>query len=340
MLTPQQIHDHLLSPDASALIAQADQLRHETLGDGVKLRGLIELSSVCTRNCTYCGLRAGNPLAVRYTLTPAEVLAAAHQAAKLRFGTVVIQAGESTKAIPTAWISELVKRIKGETGQFVTLSLGERPPKDFEVWHQAGADRYLLRFETSDLAFFKQIHPEQSDTATPIGEHPRLYRLRLLKELGYEIGGGIMVGIPGQTFNILTQDIVTFGALQLDMIGLGPYIAHPQTPLGQLPIPHSPNQVPATAEMACRVMALARLMRPTANIPSTTALSSVDPVAGRRMGLQCGANVFMPNLTPAHYRQAYQIYPGKICVKAPEADDMGHLLADFAAIHRHQEIDA
>lgn len=335
-MTHTQILEALHAEDPTPLYQQADNLRREHMGDGIKLRGLVELSSVCVRNCTYCGLRVGNPHVVRYTLTTEELITCAQQAQALHLGTVVLQAGESTSNIPASWIAEVIRRIRGETGQRITLSLGERSPDEFALWREAGAERYLLRFETSNLPLFASIHPG----VDPHKEHPRLQRLRILKSLGYEVGGGVMIGIPGQSYDMLVEDILTFNRLHLDMIGLGPYIPHPDTPLYHVPNLPEAKQVPATADMACRTLALARILNPHANIPSTTALSSIDPLSGRRKGLTCGANVFMPNLTPTQYRKAYALYPGKICVNIPDADDMTHLLADFSHLNRFHLHDA
>lgn len=315
----------LTAPDASALFAEARAVRARTKGDGVFLRGLIELSSVCDRDCLYCGMRHSNQSARRYALRDDEILACARLARDLRFGTVVLQAGEC----PSLWtrdrVAALVRRIKGETGQRVTLSLGERSEADTAAWREAGADRYLLRFETTDRALFAHIHPGAPLT----GAHPRLDQLRRMKAQGYEIGAGMMLGLPGQTLESVVEDLLTLRDLAVDMVGLGPYLSHPQTPLGQ---ESTPSEVPVSADFTCRCYALARLLLPAANIPSTTALSTLDPAHGRHMGFEAGANVFMPNLTPAAYRDGYQIYPDKICVVAPEADARSALYADLAAV--------
>lgn len=315
----------LTAPDASALFAEARAVRAKAKGDGVCLRGLVELSSVCDRDCLYCGMRHANPGVRRYAMRDEEIVACARLARDLRFGTVVLQAGECPALWSRARVAALVRRIKAETGQRVTLSLGERSEADTAAWREAGADRYLLRFETSDRALFAQIHPG----APRDGEHPRLAQLRRMKAQGYEIGGGMMLGLPGQTLESVVEDLLTLRALGLDMVGLGPYLAHPDTPLGKRP---PSGEVPVSADFTCRCYALARLLLPDANIPATTALSTLDPARGRRMGFEAGANVFMPNLTPAAYREGYQIYPGKICVVAPEADAITALRADLAAL--------
>jgi biotin synthase len=259
------------------LYEQADSVRREYVGDAVHLRGLIEVSSYCVRQCMYCGLRRGNSDLPRYRMTRVEILECARQAETLGYGTVVMQAGEDD-ALTAEWIAEIVRWIKRETTLAVTLSLGERREDELRVWRKAGADRYLLRFETSDPKLFRLIHPSPRTAALS-----RLPLLEQLKVMGYEAGGGVMVGIPGQSFESLAQDVLTFRALDLDMIGIGPYIAHPSTPLGAgalRPDIAAADQVPASEEMVYKMIALARIMCPTANIPSTSALATINN--GRR----------------------------------------------------------
>lgn len=321
-MTREAILNYLTAPTADALFAEARRVRHATKGNGVFLRGLIELSSICDRNCLYCGMRHENPNVRRYAMHDDEIVACAALAAELNFGTVVLQAGECERLWTQARISQLIRRIKAETGQKITLSLGERSEDDTAAWKAAGADRYLLRFETTDRALFNRIHPGSPQTE----EHPRIAQLKRMKAQGYEVGSGVMLGIPGQTLDSVVEDLLTFAELKLDMVGLGPYLKHPETPLGQS---DQTSEVPVSADFTCRCYALTRLLLPNANIPSTTALSTLDPLNGRTLGLTSGANVFMPNLTPAVYREGYQIYPGKICVVAPQADSLDALKATF-----------
>ena len=299
------------------LFAQADAVRKRYVGDAVHLRGLIEVSSHCRRQCMYCGLRRENRNLARYRMNRDEILDCAREAVALGYGTVVMQAGEDD-ALTAEWIAEIVRWIKRETPLAVTLSLGERSEGDLQLWRDAGADRYLLRFETSDLDLFRAIHPEQYP-----GSPDRLTLLRRLKRLGYEAGGGVMVGIPGQSFQSLADDVLTFCDLDLDMIGIGPYISHPATPLGSgrlQPFIDPEQQVPASEEMVYKMVALARIVCPTANIPSTTALATINKSHGRKQGLLVGANVVMPNLTPVKHRAFYQIYPAKACIDESAAD--------------------
>lgn len=298
----------------------ADQVRRQQVGDDVHLRGLIEISNHCTRLCAYCGIRAANRTLTRYRMTPEEILDCARQATRFGYGTVVLQAGED-EGISGPCMADLVGRIKQETGLAITLSLGERSLEELTIWRRAGADRYLLRIETSNPALFAKIHPPR------VGEnqHPgiRVELLREMRRMGYEVGSGSLIGIPGQSFDDLAADIELYRTLDLDMIGVGPFIPHPQTPLGSLPPAPVPDwQVPNTEIMTYKVVALARLFCPQANIPSTTALATLNPGTGRELGLQRGANIIMPNLTPAVYRPLYEIYPGKACLQ--ETADQCH----------------
>ncbi|MFA6244821.1 MAG: [FeFe] hydrogenase H-cluster radical SAM maturase HydE [Candidatus Hydrogenedentales bacterium] len=294
------------------LYRMADEVRREAVGDEVHLRGLIEISNCCSRQCGYCGLRAGNREIERYRMTEDEILECARQAAQYRYGTVVLQGGEDF-GIERDWLAEIVRRIKAETPLAVTLSLGERPYDDLAAWKEAGANRYLLRFETSDPDLYALIHPAAAGQLAM----NRIEILEQLRELGYEVGSGVMIGIPGQTYTCLALDIALFRRLDLDMIGVGPYISHPETPLGtgDWVRPILPQeQVPNTEQMTYKAVALTRLVCPEANIPSTTALATINKETGRELGLMRGANVVMPNMTPAKYRALYEIYPAKACI--------------------------
>jgi biotin synthase len=304
------------------LYAWADRVRKENVGDAIHLRGLIEISNHCSRQCMYCGLRQGNRQLRRYRMTRDEILDCAREGELLGYRTVVVQGGEDDALTPE-WIAEIVSWIKRNTDLAVTLSLGERSEDELRMWRAAGADRYLLRFETSDQQLFRIIHPPKRSDASD-----RLHLLRMIKGLGYEAGGGVMVGIPGQSYAILADDIQQFHDLNLDMIGIGPYIPHPATPLGTgalRPKIAASEQSAPTEEMAYKMVALARITCPTANIPATTALATINKTSGRRQGLSVGANVVMPNLTPVKYRSLYQIYPAKACIDE-DANDCNRCL--------------
>lgn len=317
--------------ELAQLWEEADRLRRDRVGDEVHLRGLIEISNVCRRQCHYCGLRAGNRALGRYRMSADEILACAGQAAAYGYGTVVMQSGED-EGITGEWMAGIIARIRRETPLAVTLSLGERSETDLVAWREAGADRYLLRFETSNRGLYDRIHPSRAGLRSD-----RLALLIRLRELGYEIGSGVMVGIPGQTHADLAEDLTLFRELDLDMIGIGPFIAHPATPLGRAvaegrPLP--PDQVPATEGMTCKAIALARLLCPEAHIPSTTALATINRRRGRELGLTRGANVVMPNLTPSPYRAAYEIYPDKTAVDATAEETHAAVVERLRAIGR------
>jgi len=288
-----------------ALWNAANLVRQRSVGDEVHLRGLAEASNFCSRNCAYCGIRAANKSIKRYRMTEEEILFCAKTAVNLGYGTLVMQTGEDP-GLTCGFIANVIHRIKSETPLAVTLSLGERDENELKEWKAAGADRYLLRFETSDRTLFEKIHPP-----LPGKKSDRLSILNMLKKIGFETGSGVMIGIPGQRFSSLTNDIVLFGELDLDMIGVGPFVPHPATPLGTTSNGLLENQVPATPQMTYKVLALSRLVCPQANIPSTTALATLGGKNARMLGLERGANVVMPNLTPAGYRAMYEIYPDK-----------------------------
>jgi len=303
----------------------ADETRRANVGDEVHLRGLVEFSNHCARRCAYCGLNVGNESLVRYRMTLDAIVGCARKAVEFGYGTVVLQSGEDYGAT-AEWMAAVVRRIKNETPLAVTLSLGERSDDDLRLWREAGADRYLLRFETSNPRLFERTHP-----SLPGRRSDRIAILRALRRLGYETGSGVMIGIPGQTYEDLADDILLFRGLDLDMIGVGPFIPHPSTPLGQRRNPQSairnsqsPQSFPPTPAgqqapndelMTYKVVALSRLVCPRANIPSTTALATLNLAGGRELALRRGANVVMPNLTPPEYRTLYEIYPAKACLR-------------------------
>lgn len=325
-----ELIDLLTTTDPAAiedLWQRADRTRRDHVGDAVHLRGLIEISNHCSRTCAYCGLRAPNTRTTRYRMTHQQILEAADLAGELGYGTVVLQSGEDPMHTGP-WVRDLVAAIKSRTPLAVTLSLGERPRDDLAMWRDAGADRYLLRFETSNRQLFQRIHlPKPSQPPTPESGcvSVRIDMLAELRDLGYEVGSGVMVGLPGQTYEDLADDLLTFARLELDMVGLGPFIPHPDTPLAQqnphTPLPQHdprhahPDRPRPDVLTTCKMIALTRLMLPDSNIPSTSALATIDTEHGRELALQRGGNVIMPNVTPTHFRTQYQIYPGKACIR-------------------------
>jgi biotin synthase len=293
-----------LNPDTdpAPLFARADQVRREQVGDAVHLRGLIEFSNYCRRRCYYCGIRAGNLKVRRYRLTPEQILDCARTAVKLNYKTVVMQSGEDPYLSPRS-LASIVERVKTETGLAITLSVGEHTKEDYKLLRSAGADRFLLRFETSDHKLFSMLKPDS--------DYDNRFRcLAWLKEAGFQVGSGVMAGLPGQSAESMADDILLFKQLELDMIGIGPFIANPDTPLG--------GAVCGTLDIALRMVALTRIATLNTHIPATTAMATVHP-KGRQKALKCGANVLMPNISPTEHRVDYSLYPGKICAsEAPE----------------------
>lgn len=262
-------------------------------GSHVRVRGLIEFSNQCRRNCRYCGLRAPNTRLARYCLSTEEILAAARDAVQGGVDTIVLQSGEY--AVEPQWLAGVVAAIR-RLGVAVTLSVGEQPAAACALWREAGAERFLLKHETADAALYAALHPGHV-----LDE--RLAQLRLLRGLGYEIGSGFMLGLPGQRPESLADDILLAQELGVEMCGVGPFIAQADTPLGAYPS--------GPVELTLRVMAVLRLALPWANLPATTALASLSPETGQAEGLRVGGNVLMPSFTPPRYRQDYRIYDNK-----------------------------
>jgi biotin synthase len=330
-MTRKKIVEWLKTDDEKVLEElwrQADQARQLAVGDDVHLRGLLEISNYCARSCQYCGLRVESTELPRYRMPESEIMDCVREVVSYGYGTVVMQAGEDF-GLKADWISHIVHRIKTETDLAVTLSLGERSLEELAQWREAGADRYLLRFETSNRSLFERIHPSLPDQVSD-----RIELLKQIRKLGYETGSGVMIGIPGQTWEDLADDILMFRELDLDMIGVGPFISHGGTPLG-----HSsdddPGQVPNTELMTYKVLALARLVCPMANIPSTSALATLNLAQGRELGLLRGANIVMPNLTPKQYRPLYEIYPAKACIDETAAECRSCMHGRILSVNRN-----
>ena len=281
-----------------ALRTAADEVRRENYGDMVYLRGLIEISSYCKRNCLYCGLRAENRNAERYRLSKEEILSCCEEGYGLGYRTFVLQGGEDPY-YTDEMICDIVRSIKEKYPDCaVTLSIGEKSRESYEKYYEAGADRYLLRHETADPAHYGKLHPANMSSEN------RKRCLWDLKEIGYQVGSGIMVGSPYQTTAHLIADLRFLQELQPDMIGIGPYITHHATPFKDMPS--------GSAELTLRLLSILRLMFPYVLLPATTALGTLLP-DGRERGLQAGANVVMPNLSPTGVRKKYDLYENKIC---------------------------
>lgn len=289
--------------EIESLYKQAYQVKKGYVGTKVYFRGLIELSNICAKNCYYCGIRSGNSNVQRYQIGKEEVLAEARWCYEQRYGSLVLQGGEREDRAWTDFVTELVIGIKelsqGKLG--ITLSLGEQTEDVYRQWFEAGAHRYLLRIEESNTMLYKTLHPADHSF-----EH-RLESLRMLRKLGYQNGTGVMIGLPGQTVEHLADDILFFFDEDIDMIGMGPFIPHHETPFGHLVAEYDPAHA---LEMGLKMIAVTRIALKDVNIASTTALQALQPV-GREMGLLAGANIIMPNVTDTSFRKSYQLDEGK-----------------------------
>lgn len=296
--------------DDTGLYEAADKIRRENYGDKVYIRGLIEISSYCKNNCFYCGLRAGNKLAERYRLNKEEILSCCKEGFDLGFRTFVMQGGEDNY-FTDEFMCSVIYEIKSLYPDCaVTLSLGERSYESYKALKSAGADRYLLRHETANDIHYAKLHPEDMKLSE------RKKCLYNLKELGYQVGSGFMVGSPFQTFENLAEDLLFLKELQPQMIGIGPFIFHKDTPFK--------NEKSGSLYLTLKMISLLRLMFPKALIPSTTALSSISP-KGRELGLKAGANVVMPNLSPQGVRAKYNLYDNKAYSGSEAAESLAIL---------------
>lgn len=298
------------------LFKTADEVREKYVGNEVHLRGLIEFSNICKCNCKYCGLRKDNSELERYRLSIEEAYDFAKKAKEYGYKTVVLQSGEDSY-YSVERLVKLLQDIK-KLDLAITLSIGERTFEEYKAFKEAGADRYLIRIETTDKELYKKMHPNMSF-------ENRVRCLKDLKALGYEVGTGCLVGLPEQTIDSLANDILFFKEIDADMIGIGPFIPNQNTPLK--------DAKGGTFEMALKVMALTRILLPTINIPATTAMETLNP-NGRLIALQSGANVVMPNVTEGNYRRKYEIYPGKICVGDTPAQCRGCISGKIQSIGR------
>ncbi len=315
------------SDDKKLLFDKALQTKLAHLDNHVHLRGLIEYSNVCTKSCLYCGVRSKNPNFERYTLSDEEVIECAKLAHELGYGSVALQSGERSDKAFTDKITHLVKEIKkidnGSLG--ITLSLGEQSEETYRRWFEAGAHRYLLRIEASNEELYYRIHSRDDKHHF----QTRLNCIDTLLKIGYQTGTGVMVGLPFQTMDNLADDLLFFRKKDVAMVGMGPFIPHPDTPLWQYR-----DQIPPAEErmeMTLKMIATLRLMMPEINMVAATANQTLDPF-GREKAIAVGANVIMPNLTPNAYREEYFIYPDKANVKDKPGQTQTELDKSLAAI--------
>lgn len=310
----EQLQTLLATTDEQAINYLRDTARKvadDIYGKQVFIRGLIEFTNYCKNDCIYCGIRRSNPNAQRYRLTEEEILSCCANGYELGFRTFVLQGGEDPYFTDER-ICNIVAKIKQDYPDCaVTLSIGEKDKASYQAFYDAGADRYLLRHETADEAHYQSLHPAEMSF-----QH-RIQCLYDLKEIGYQVGCGFMVGSPGQTVDTLYEDLMFIKKLQPHMVGIGPFIPQKDTPFGQEPA--------GTMEQTLRLLSIIRLIHPHVLLPSTTALGTIHPL-GREKGIQAGANVVMPNLSPVAVREKYKLYDNKICT-GDEAAECRHCMA-------------
>ncbi len=291
------------------LFEHSRQVKEDVLGKKIYFRGLVEFSNICSKDCYYCGIRKGNSNVIRYNASDEEILEACRYAWLNRFGSVVLQSGETSSKAFVKRVDKLLKKIKqlsnNELG--ITLSCGEQSRETYIRWFESGAHRYLLRIEASNPELYYKIHPGNVRHSYA----RRIEALHHLKETGYQTGTGVMIGLPFQSLEDLAADLLFFKQIDIDMCGMGPYIEHEHTPLYEYR--HLLKSRQERFDLALKMIAALRLLMPDINIAAATALQAIDP-AGREKALSIGANVIMPNLTPCEYRKEYLLYEDKPCL--------------------------
>jgi len=299
--------------DVEVLRKAAEDLCFACVGNKVHFRGLVEFSNICRCDCHYCGIRKSNSAITRFILSSDEVMQAARWCAEQGYGSLVLQSGERCDEVFIQFVENAVRRIRAETrtvrqpdGLGITLCVGEQTRETYARFKEAGAHRYLLRIESSSPRLFRQLHPEAQSL-----DH-RLQCLQWLREEGFQVGTGVMIGVPDQTLADLADDVLFFRSLDVDMIGMGPYIVHKQTPMAKYEAEMALRRE-EVYQLALNMIAVTRLVLRNVNIAATTALQAMKPT-GREEGLTYGANVIMPQLTPTEFRKDYQLYEGKPCL--------------------------
>ncbi len=289
------------------LFEDAKTVREKVLGKKVYFRGLIEFSNICAKNCFYCGIRKSNKNPSRYNLSDDEIVDAAIYSWKEGYGSIVLQSGEIASKDFTKRIENLLIKISQATnaGLRVTLSLGEQDYDTYKRWFEKGAQRYLLRIETSNLELYSKIHPDDPNHQFS----KRIESLENLRKIGYQTGTGVMIGLPGQNSEHLAKDLKFMHDFGIDMVGMGPYIEHAETPMANLDNGLSLHD---RFDLSLKMIALLRLLMPKINIAAATALQSIDKL-GREKAIKVGANVVMPNVTPGKFRDSYKLYDNKPC---------------------------
>lgn len=299
---------NLKGKDKTQLFEKAAEVKKNGIGDVVYFRGLVEFSNICAKNCLYCGIRKDNENFQRYNLDDEAIVEAAQFAHENKFASIVLQSGELYSDNFTKRISTLLEKIHQKTnGDLrVTLSCGEQSRETYEQWYNAGAHRYLLRVESSNPELYKKIHPDNKLHRF----QNRIDALNLLKDTGYQVGTGVMIGLPFQTVDNLAADIEFMRDFGIDMVGMGPYIEHSDTPLYQYK--NTLWDIEERFQVALKMIAVLRLTMPEINIAAATALQAIDKL-GREKAVKAGANVIMPNITPGQHRDDYLLYQNKPC---------------------------
>lgn len=306
---------NLQGDEKKQMFRKAHETRLEYCGNKVYFRGLIELSNLCKKDCYYCGIRKTNTNLTRYELTDEEIIEAAQFAFDNNYGSIVLQSGENTSKSFVNKIERVLKKIKlisdGKLG--VTLSLGEQSEETYQRWFSAGGHRYLIRIEESNQILYNKLHP--ADKLHSFDD--RLESLKIIERVGFQVGTGVMIGLPYQTISHLADNILFMKDLNLDMCGMGPYIEHQDTPLYSLK--EGLLKLEERIDLSFKMIAVLRLIMKDINMAATTALQAIDPV-GREKALQVGANIIMPNITPGKYRDDYKLYDNKPCTDENPAD--------------------
>ena len=290
--------------DLSKLFKKADEIRKKYVGNDVHIRGILEFSNYCKNDCLYCGIRKSNTKLNRYRIEAKEIIKIAENAVNaLGFKTILLQSGEDDfykKEI----MEDIIKTILKKCDCRIALSIGERPIEEYKGFYEAGARRCLIRFETSNKKLFEKLHPSSSSTKNSLGK--RIWLIKKLKGIGYQVGTGPMIGLPGQKIEDLAEDILLYNKLNINMAGMGPFICHPDTPLN--------GNKNGTFSLSLKMVAVTRIVCKDIFISATTALQTINKINGRELALKAGANLLMPNITPKKYREHYQLYPGKVCI--------------------------
>jgi len=315
--------------DRTRLFTKSAQIKEAFVENKVYLRGLIEMSNTCSKDCFYCGIRKSNKNVIRYNLSDEEIYQAAQFAYASHYGSIVIQSGELISPAFTNRIERILLGIQERTeGKLrITLSCGEQNFKTYERWKNAGASRYLLRIETSNRELYAKLHPQNNTHSY----EKRLEALASLKQSGFQVGTGVMIGLPFQTFQDLAQDLMWMKNLEIDMVGMGPYLEHPDTPL----YPYKDQLLPLAErfDLSLKMISILRILMKNINIAASTAMQSIDPM-GREKAIKVGANVFMPNITPGTYRDHYKLYENKPCTDE-NAEDCSNCIEVRMAIAGH-----